>query len=67
VPLETILGGMRMVAEGVRTAQAALELGARHGVELPIIAQMHEVLDAGKSPRAALGDLMLRPQKAEHE
>jgi glycerol-3-phosphate dehydrogenase (NAD(P)+) len=67
VPLETILGGMRMVAEGVRTAQSALALGARHGVELPIIAQMHEVLDAGKSPRAALGDLMLRPQRPEHE
>jgi glycerol-3-phosphate dehydrogenase (NAD(P)+) len=65
VSLDTILGGMRMVAEGVRTAQSALALGARHGVELPIIAQMHEVLDAGKSPRAALGDLMLRPQKAE--
>jgi glycerol-3-phosphate dehydrogenase (NAD(P)+) len=64
--LDTILGAMKMVAEGVKTAQAALALGARHGVELPIIAQMHEVLDAGKSPRAALGDLMLRPQKAEH-
>jgi glycerol-3-phosphate dehydrogenase (NAD(P)+) len=67
LPLETILGGMRMVAEGVRTAQAALALGARHGVELPIIAQMHEVLDAGKDPRAALGDLMLRRQRPEHE
>jgi glycerol-3-phosphate dehydrogenase (NAD(P)+) len=65
--LETILGGMKMVAEGVRTAQAALALGARHGVELPIIAQMHEVLDAGKSPKAALGDLMLRPQRPESE
>lgn len=67
LPLETILGGMRMVAEGVKTAQSALALGARHGVELPIIAQMHEVLDAGKDPRAALGDLMLRPQRPEHE
>jgi glycerol-3-phosphate dehydrogenase (NAD(P)+) len=58
---------MKMVAEGVRTAQAALALGARHGVELPIIAQMHAVLDTGKSPQAALGDLMLRPQRAEHD
>jgi glycerol-3-phosphate dehydrogenase (NAD(P)+) len=65
--LDSILGGMKMVAEGVRTAQAALALGARHGVELPIIAQMHEVLDTGKNPRTALGDLMLRPQRAEHE
>ena len=36
--LEDILRGQRMVAEGVRTAQAALDLGARHGVELPITA-----------------------------
>jgi glycerol-3-phosphate dehydrogenase (NAD(P)+) len=65
--LETIVSGMKMVAEGVRTAQAALELGSRQGVELPITAQMHEVLDAGKDPRTALADLMLRPQRAEHE
>ena len=38
--LEDILAGMRMVAEGVRTTTAALALGARHGVELPIATQM---------------------------
>ena len=36
---------MKMVAEGVRTTDAALALGARHGVELPIAAQMAEVLE----------------------
>ena len=36
---------MKMVAEGVRTTGAALALGARHGVELPIATQMAEVLD----------------------
>ena len=36
---------MRMVAEGMRTTGAALALGARHGVELPIAAQMAAVLD----------------------
>jgi hypothetical protein len=42
---------MKMVAEGVRTTNAALALGHRHGVELPIAAQMAEVL-AGASRRA---------------
>jgi len=66
-PLGEVLGGMKMVAEGVRTAGAALALGTRHGVELPIATQMFEVLEERKSPRAALVDLMLRPQKAEAE
>ncbi len=60
-----ILGAMTMVAEGVKTTGAALALGARHGVELPIAAQMAEVLEEGKDPRAAAEDLMLRPQRVE--
>ena len=56
---------MRMVAEGVRTTGAALALGARHGIELPIAAQMQEVLDGRCSPLDALEVLMLRRQRAE--
>jgi glycerol-3-phosphate dehydrogenase (NAD(P)+) len=55
-----------MVAEGVRTTHAALALGAQHGVELPITAQMAAVLDGRCSPLAAVEQLMLRPPKAEH-
>ncbi len=65
--LDDILSGMRMVAEGVRTTPAALALGERYGVELPIAAQMAEVLAGRKTPRAAAGDLMLRPQRGEQE
>jgi glycerol-3-phosphate dehydrogenase (NAD(P)+) len=65
--LDDILGGMKMVAEGVRTTHAALALGERHGVELPITTQMAEVLAGDKSAREALVDLMLRPQRAEAE
>lgn len=66
-PLTDVLAGMRMVAEGVRTTDAALALGARHGIELPIAAQMSDVLAGRKTPRAAVEDLMLRPQRAEPE
>ena len=65
--LESILSSMRMVAEGVNTTTAALALGERHGVELPIAAQMAEVLSGRKAPRDAVGDLMLRPQRGETE
>lgn len=65
--LDDVLAGMRMVAEGVRTTSAALALGARHDVELPIASQIAEVLEGRKSPRAAVGDLMLRPQRGERD
>jgi glycerol-3-phosphate dehydrogenase (NAD(P)+) len=63
--LGDVLAGMKMVAEGVRTADAALALAARFGVELPIAAQVSAVLRGQKDPRSALLDLMLRPQRAE--
>ena len=63
--LPDVLAGMKMVAEGVRTTEAALALAARVGVELPITAQVEELLAGRKDARAALDDLMLRPQRAE--
>jgi glycerol-3-phosphate dehydrogenase (NAD(P)+) len=66
-PVAEILGEMRMVAEGVRTTTAALALGERYGVELPIATQMAEVLSGVKQPRDAAGDLMLRPQRDERD
>jgi glycerol-3-phosphate dehydrogenase (NAD(P)+) len=65
--LADILAGMKMVAEGVKTTEAALALGAGYDVELPITSQMAEVLEGRKTPRAALEDLMLRPQRSEPE
>jgi glycerol-3-phosphate dehydrogenase (NAD(P)+) len=64
-PLGEILSSMRMVAEGVRTTGAALALGARHGIELPITAEMAAVLDGRRSPAEAVDLLMGRKQRAE--
>jgi glycerol-3-phosphate dehydrogenase (NAD(P)+) len=63
--LEAILGSMRMVAEGVRTTPAALALGARRGIELPIASQMQAVLDGRCSAASGVDALMLRRQRAE--
>ena len=63
--LHEVLAGMKMVAEGVRTSEAALALAGRVGIELPITAQVEELLAGRTDARAALEDLMLRPQRAE--
>jgi glycerol-3-phosphate dehydrogenase (NAD(P)+) len=64
-PLAEIIGSMRMVAEGVETCDAAVALGEKFGVDLPIIQQMHAVLHRAKSPREALRELMERSLKGE--
>jgi len=63
--LQEILGGMRMIAEGVRTTGAALALGHRHRIELPITAEMAAVLEGRRSPAEAVDILMGRKQRAE--
>ena len=64
--LQEILSRTRMVAEGVTTTKAALALGARQGIELPIAHEMSEVLAGRKAPHDAIRDLMGRRQKLEH-
>jgi glycerol-3-phosphate dehydrogenase (NAD(P)+) len=66
-PLREILDGMRMVAEGVRTTEAALALASRYGVEMPIAAQVSALLTGKRDPREALSELMGRPQRDERE
>ncbi len=63
--LAEILGGMRMVAEGVQTTYAAMELAQRLSVELPIARQVHAILRDGRDPREALRELMERSLKEE--
>lgn len=65
--LDDVLAEMQTVAEGVRTTHAALQLGRTRGAELPITAQMSEVLAGHKTPRAASEELMLRPQRSEND
>ena len=63
--LQSILASTPMVIEGVETSKAAVQLGRKHGVELPIIDQVHAILFRHHSPRAALDALMARQGKAE--
>jgi glycerol-3-phosphate dehydrogenase (NAD(P)+) len=64
--LRDIMAGMHgMVAEGVLTADAALGLAQRHGIEMPITEQMHRILHEEKSPKDAIRELMSRPGREE--
>jgi len=65
--LAEVLAERRTVAEGVRTARAAVELGRRAGIELPIASEVSQILFEGKSPRRAIADLMERELKAEQQ
>lgn len=55
----------RMVAEGVPTVSAALALAARHGVALPIAAEVAAVLFESKPPAEALASLLGRAATRE--
>ena len=64
--LPEIIAGMHgMVAEGVFTTTAAVGLAQARGVEMPITEQMDAILHRGKSPRAAIQELMTRTGKSE--
>ena len=63
--LEEIIGEMREVAEGVKTAKATYQLAVRLGVEMPITAGVYQMLYEGKSPRELEVELMERPLKSE--
>jgi glycerol-3-phosphate dehydrogenase (NAD(P)+) len=63
--LDHILGSMREVAEGVRTAPAAARLAANHGVEMPIAEAVSRLLRGETDPKTALKELMLRELKVE--
>jgi glycerol-3-phosphate dehydrogenase (NAD(P)+) len=66
--LPDIVAGMHgMIAEGVFTTDAAVQLSQSRGVEMPITEQMHAILNQGKPPREAIHELMTRSSKSESQ
>ncbi len=63
--IDGIVASMTMVAEGVDTTAAAVELARRHGVAMPIAFQMDRILRGECSPALALRELMERSLKEE--
>lgn len=65
--LSEILGGMKMVAEGVGTTRSAYELAQRECVDMPIVSEVYQVLYEDKPAMQAVSDLMNRPLRDERE
>jgi glycerol-3-phosphate dehydrogenase (NAD(P)+) len=63
--LDDIVGSMKMVAEGIKTTHAAVDLAKRFAVEMPISEQMFQMLNFGVAPRDAIQRLMERSLKGE--
>jgi glycerol-3-phosphate dehydrogenase (NAD(P)+) len=63
--LDDIINEMNMVAEGVKSTTAVLELATRHGVEMPLAAFVQRVLYEGARPADLVPELMLRKAKPE--
>lgn len=66
-PIDQVLAGMPMVAEGVTTTRAAYRLAVKLSIEMPITYEIYQVLYGAKAPGEALQDLMLRERKGEIE
>lgn len=64
--MQEAMDEVKMVVEGVYSTKAAVKLGEKYDVSLPIINKVNEVLFGNKDPREAVNELMLRDSKAEH-
>ena len=63
--LGEIVGSMQMIAEGIETTKATVDLARRHNVDMPIADQMHAMLYEARPPKEAIRRLMERSLKGE--
>jgi glycerol-3-phosphate dehydrogenase (NAD(P)+) len=65
--LNDVLAELGEVAEGVGTAEVAMDLAARLSVSLPITEQVRAILLEGRHPAVALAALLGRERRAERD
>jgi glycerol-3-phosphate dehydrogenase (NAD(P)+) len=58
-------GDIDGVVEGIATAQAVVELAARHGVDMPISSAVAAIVEQGADIAATMAELLARPFKSE--
>ena len=64
-PLDDIVSGMHMVAEGIKSAGPLVGLARAAGIEMPIAEQVEAIVEGHCSPKEALMNLMARPSRPE--
>ncbi|MBL9013307.1 MAG: NAD(P)-dependent glycerol-3-phosphate dehydrogenase [Myxococcales bacterium] len=62
-----ILGEMKQVAEGVKTAKVAKELSAKIGCDTPMIDAMYAIIHEGVPVRDVMTRLLSRPPRMERD
>ena len=67
IPLAEIISGMNMIAEGIKTSQAAYNLSKKMKVEMPVATEVYRIIYEGKNPQEAVKDLMGRQLREEPE
>ena len=65
--VEEVAAGTREVAEGVESCESILQLATRHGVEMPIVDHVTEVVRGRMRPRDMLVSLISRAAKPERD
>jgi glycerol-3-phosphate dehydrogenase (NAD(P)+) len=63
--VEETIAVTRQTAEGVKSCESVLDLGRRHGVEMPLTETVVGIVHEGKSPVTAVKELMGRSAKSE--
>lgn len=63
--MQEAMDEVKMVVEGVFSTKAAVKLGEKYEVSLPIIEAVNGVLFEGNDPKESVKDLMMRKGKAE--
>ena len=65
--LAAITDSMSMVAEGVPTTRSAYACARKHGLETPVLDEVHGILYKGRAPAQALRSLFGREPRPETE
>jgi glycerol-3-phosphate dehydrogenase (NAD(P)+) len=63
--IEDIVGEMKMVAEGVKSSKALLQIAHNHDVDMPIVEHVVKVVHEGMDPKEVVASLMSRDPKPE--
>ncbi len=63
--IEQITAEMNMVAEGVKSSRAILNIATERGVEMPIVEHVVKVVHEGMDPKDMVRSLMARDPKPE--
>lgn len=65
--VEEVLGGTKMVVEGIRTTKSAYQLAHRHKVEMPITQEIYNLLFDNSDIRNSVMNLTMRSKTHEME